>query len=88
MWKCYYANQTSFLTWGYYIDGARVLSIQKIAAGKFIKKDLFRLRFYDIAGRYIDKAYEENFEVAKLKGLVKLKDLGFKIKTLNTVIEE
>ena len=83
MWKCYYANQNSFFTWGYYIDGARVLSIQKIASGSFIKKDLFRLRFYDI-----DKAYEENFEVAKLKGLVKLKDLGFEIKTLNTIIKE
>ena len=82
MWKCYYTNQSKFKAYGYYINKIRVLQIQKIS-GPFLDKNIYRILFYDESGRYVGKMFEDDFEVAKLKGLLKLKEIGFNILTLN-----
>ena len=87
MWKCYYTNQCRLKTHGYYINDIRVLSIQKIRlpfGGNSSNENLFRLVFYDESGRYVSKEYDndDNFEIVKLRGLLRLKEMGLKIKTL------
>ena len=83
MWKCYYNNQSDFEVHGYYIDRVRVLQIQKIRlpfGGDSVKEDLYRSVFYDREGRYLTKEFcSDSLEVIKLRGLLRLKELGFNI---------
>ena len=74
MWGTYYNGRSKHEAWGYFIDDEEVLSVQ-IESDERVRVNIFNKR-----GKYETGWWEEDFEVAKLKALVKAKELGWNIR--------
>lgn len=73
MWGTYYNGRSRHEAWGYFIDDEEVLTVQKTYDGRV------RINIFNQMGKYETGWWEADFEIAKLKALVKAKELGWEI---------
>ena len=76
MWDTYYNGRSKHEAWGYFINEKEVLTVQKTYDGRV------RINIFNKKGEYEQGWWEQDFEIAKIKALIKAKELGWKIKEI------
>lgn len=73
MWGTYYNGRSRYEAWGYFIDDEEVLSVQIENDGRV------RINIFNQMGKYETGWWEHDFDIAKIKALIKAKELGWEI---------
>lgn len=73
MWNTYCDGRYNYKTWGYFLDGKEAVSINTLVNNRY------RVTIFNKKGKWQLQWFDDDIDVAKLKGLIRARDEGWDI---------